>query len=647
MATFFEQQHVARQKTNRLIFLFILAVAGLILAVYLLVCGLLIFISDAAHLTWEQFVQPDLFLIITVLISLLIVAVSGFKILSLRSGGRVIAESLGGRRIDPSNRRDKYGQLLDVVEEMAIASGTAVPPVYVLQNEPGINAFAAGYSPDSAVIGVTQGAIDRLNRDELQGVIAHEFSHILNGDMRLNIKLIGYLAGIFSITVIGRILIHRPATSRNRAAPAVIAAGLGMIVLGMIGVLIGRMIKAAVSREREYLADASSVQFTRNPAGIHAALSKIAGHASGSRITAPEAEEASHMFFAGAVSGFFTTVFATHPPLPSRLEAIEANLTKGVIQEHARHADSAQRQKPPAEQVVEAQPDRQTLTWRQTRRLMHTAASAGTVLDSVGTIDDAQIDYARSILDNIPAFVREAAHEAYSARDVVYGLLLDRADVEIQRRQLAFLKANADPGGVGLSDRLVRALTEMPYHCRLPLLEMTLPALGEMSMSQYRAFKAKVNALIEMDRRFDISEWTLLRVLKHTLYAGYENRDDRKENRTLDQPGTQKAAATVFSKLAGFTSDQADMIHAFEKGVKTAGMQQAEFDRGAGIGDFDRAFDILELLKPDEKERFLKAVAVIISSDGEINETEAEVFRAIGETLNSPVPPVLPGRKLF
>lgn len=647
MATFFEQQHVARQKTNRLIFLFILAVAGLILGVYLLVCGLLIFISDAAHLTWEQFVQPDLFLIITVLISLLIVAVSGFKILSLRSGGRVIAESLGGRRIDPSNRRDKYGQLLDVVEEMAIASGTAVPPVYVLQNEPGINAFAAGYSPDSAVIGVTQGAIDRLNRDELQGVIAHEFSHILNGDMRLNIKLIGYLAGIFSITVIGRILIHRPATSRNRAAPAVIAAGLGMIVLGMIGVLIGRMIKAAVSREREYLADASSVQFTRNPAGIHAALSKIAGHASGSRITAPEAEEASHMFFAGAVSGFFTTVFATHPPLPSRLEAIEANLTKGVIQEHARHADSAQRQKPPAEQVVEAQPDRQTLTWRQTRRLMHTAASAGTVLDSVGTIDDAQIDYARSILDNIPAFVREAAHEAYSARDVVYGLLLDRADVEIQRRQLAFLKANADPGGVGLSDRLVRALTEMPYHCRLPLLEMTLPALGEMSMSQYRAFKAKVNALIEMDRRFDISEWTLLRVLKHTLYAGYENRDDRKENRTLDQPGTQKAAATVFSKLAGFTSDQADMIHAFEKGVKTAGMQQAEFDRGAGIGDFDRAFDILELLKPDEKERFLKAVAVIISSDGEINETEAEVFRAIGETLNSPVPPVLPGRKLF
>lgn len=647
MATFFEQQHVARQKTNRLIFLFILAVAGLILGVYLLVCGLLIFISDAAHLTWEQFVQPDLFLIITVLISLLIVAVSGFKILSLRSGGRVIAESLGGRRIDPSNRRDKYEQLLDVVEEMAIASGTAVPPVYVLQNEPGINAFAAGYSPDSAVIGVTQGAIDRLNRDELQGVIAHEFSHILNGDMRLNIKLIGYLAGIFSITVIGRILIHRPATSRNRAAPAVIAAGLGMIVLGMIGVLIGRMIKAAVSREREYLADASSVQFTRNPAGIHAALSKIAGHASGSRITAPEAEEASHMFFAGAVSGFFTTVFATHPPLPSRLEAIEANLTKGVIQEHARHADSAQRQKPPAEQVVEAQPDRQTLTWRQTRRLMHTAASAGTVLDSVGTIDDAQIDYARSILDNIPAFVREAAHEAYSARDVVYGLLLDRADVEIQRRQLAFLKANADPGGVGLSDRLVRALTEMPYHCRLPLLEMTLPALGEMSMSQYRAFKAKVNALIEMDRRFDISEWTLLRVLKHTLYAGYENRDDRKENRTLDQPGTQKAAATVFSKLAGFTSDQADMIHAFEKGVKTAGMQQAEFDRGAGIGDFDRAFDILELLKPDEKERFLKAVAVIISSDGEINETEAEVFRAIGETLNSPVPPVLPGRKLF
>lgn len=647
MATFFEQQSIARKKTARLIFLFLLAVIGLILGVYMIIAALVVYMEADQNtvITGDMFIQPDLFLLIAGLMTVLIFLISLSKTSSLKAaGGKAIAESLGGRLVDPANRSRKYAKLLDVVEEMAIASGTSVPPVYVLENEDGINAFAAGFRPDDAVIGVTRGAVENLNRDELQAVIAHEFSHILNGDMGLNLKLIGYLAGIFSLTVIGRVILYSARGGRKNAGP-ILMAGFGLMILGFIGVLIGRMIKAAVSRQREYLADASSIQFTRNPAGIYSALDKIGGR--GSRIQSAQAEEASHMFFSNGLKSFSGSLLATHPPIEKRLEAIKANAPEGILKEWIQHADKSVADKKIFEE--ELQKRKSSTDSSQDKSLegiYGAAAAAGTAMEAMGIIDDDHIAFARRIIDEIPEAVREAAHEAYGARAVVYCLLFDRTNTEIRNTQIGLLKANADPDVFKLVLDFMKPVGGLPYYCRLPLIEMTIPALTELADEQYRVFKANVMALIEADREFDVSEWTMLRILKNHLVGHFENRQAPAEKLALNRKAAHKEAAAALSVLASFTCSGTDIQNAYKSGLAAAGLGDIPLNTEAGIGDFDRALTVLEGLKPLEKEKFLKACGAVIGFDNEINEVEAEVFQVIGDTLDSPVPPIMPGQKL-
>ena len=216
---------------------------------------------------------------------------------------------------------------------MAIASGTPTPPVYMMQEEPGINAFAAGFTPSDAVVGVTRGCVGQLSRDELQGVIGHEFSHILNGDMRLNIRLMGVLFGILVVGLIGSILLRsslygsalQSRSSRGNSTQVLLIIGGVLMLVGFIGTLVGNLIKASVSRQREFLADASAVQFTRNPSGIAGALKKIGGFEAGSEMMNPHAPESSHMFFGRAVSSGFNSLFATHPPLEERIARLDSS----------------------------------------------------------------------------------------------------------------------------------------------------------------------------------------------------------------------------------------------------------------------------------------------------------------------------------
>jgi Zn-dependent protease with chaperone function len=205
---------------------------------------------------------------------------------------------------------------------MAIAAGMPVPPVYLIR-ENSINAFAAGFGIHDAVIGINQGTIDLLNRQELQGVVAHEFSHILNGDMRINLRIIALLNGILILGIIGGGLMRGSMFSRSRDRGALIALGIGLLVIGYGGTFFGQLIKAAVSRQREYLADASAVQFTRSTQGIANALKKIGAHSTGSRIESPQADENSHLFF-GAIRSF-SSMMATHPPLEARIKALDPN----------------------------------------------------------------------------------------------------------------------------------------------------------------------------------------------------------------------------------------------------------------------------------------------------------------------------------
>ncbi|MFO7604424.1 MAG: M48 family metallopeptidase, partial [Gammaproteobacteria bacterium] len=321
---FFEAQDQARRHTGWLVLLFALAVAGLIVLTNLLLLVVLSY-TQTGHFAFtptllqDQF-QWDVFLGVAVVIITLVFLGSLYKTLSLSGGGSQVAEMLGGRLVSRDTRDPAEQRLLNVVEEIAIAAGITVPPVYLL-DESGINAFAAGTTPNSAVIGITQGALDAFSREELQGVIAHEFSHIFNGDMRLNIRLIGVLHGILLLGMLGYFMLRSSRyvrSSNNRAGAAIVAImalGVGLVVLGYIGHFFGQMIKAMVGRQREYLADASAVQFTRDKQGIAGALKKIGGASHGSLLDTPAAAEYSHAYFSQGVRGFMQSLFATHPPL--------------------------------------------------------------------------------------------------------------------------------------------------------------------------------------------------------------------------------------------------------------------------------------------------------------------------------------------
>ena len=315
MATnFFQQQDSARRKTFQLVVYFVLAILILIALVYGLLLALSMYSAHEPVSWW----QPELLLFAAPAVGLVVGGASAFKVAQLASGGQAVALMMGGEEVPGTTTDARQKRLLNVVEEMALAAGVPVPPVYVLE-EPGINAFAAGYAPGDAVVAVSQGCLNYLTRDELQGVVAHEFSHILNGDMRLNIRLIGLIFGIMALSIIGRMLMFTSggrSSGRNDSRGGLMLLGLGVFVLGLAGAFFGRLIMAAVSRQREYLADASAVQFTRNSDGIGGALKKIGGLAKGSRIDNPQAAEAGHMFFANAFAGEgLAGLLATHPPL--------------------------------------------------------------------------------------------------------------------------------------------------------------------------------------------------------------------------------------------------------------------------------------------------------------------------------------------
>src|SRR6188768_2644127 len=336
---FFARQEAARRTTRWLLVAFLISVVLVVLAI------------DAVVVLLYGAAEPDAspaaaVLGTSVVVLAIICGASLFKTLSLRAGGSVVARSLGGTRVERSTRDPALRRLRNVVEEMAIASGVTMPEVYVLENEDGINAFAAGNSPADAAIAVTRGAATLLKRDELQGVVAHEFSHILNGDMRLNLRLLGWTFGLLAIAIVARIVLQSsPSTGgrgRKDGAGALMLAALAIMILGYIGVFFGRLLQAAVSRHRERLADASAVQFTRDPSGLSGALLKIAGVSAGSKLVAPEAEQVAHMLFASGLS----RVFATHPSLEERLKALDPSFRDSELPAlAAAAARDAQRQR--------------------------------------------------------------------------------------------------------------------------------------------------------------------------------------------------------------------------------------------------------------------------------------------------------------
>ena len=455
---FFELQDHARQSTAKLVVLFTLAVFTLIVLTNLLV----MFTLGNFDMQVEQHMSLDTFLMqfdwhMFLLIGLGVVAVvvfgSLYKIVSLGGSGARIAEMMGGELIVDGTGDAHKQRVLNVVEEMAIASGTPVPPVYLL-HEDGINAFAAGDSPSNAVIGITHGAIEKLSRSELQGVIAHEFSHILNGDMKLNLRLIGILHGIMILGLIGYYLLRAGGGRRSRSSQnnggGVLLLGLGLVVIGYGGTFFGNLIKASVNRQREYLADASAVQFTRNPDGIAGALKRIGGDSMGSTLHNPNGAEISHALFSDGIRHTFTSLFATHPPLEQRIRRIEPNWD-GVFEPSMVSAPQTAEKAFAATQSAQSDAERHenrehAVRQEQLERLGAAGMMAGAAVvmrneafvNRIGQLNDAQIDYAHQVLSELPAVLKQAAHDPFAARALIYFMVLNTG-LAMRKQQLQYL----------------------------------------------------------------------------------------------------------------------------------------------------------------------------------------------------------------
>jgi len=393
---FYARQEAARRTTRWLLLGFLVSVVLVVLAVDAIVVVLLGSAEPNAP-------TGSALVFTTVVVLAIICGASLFKTLSLRSGGAVVARSLGGTRVERSTRDPALRRLRNVVEEMAIASGVTMPEVYVLENEDGINAFAAGNSPADAAIAVTRGAATLLKRDELQGVVAHEFSHILNGDMRLNLRLLGWTFGLLAIAIVARIVLQSsPSTGgrgRKDGAGALMLAALAIMILGYIGVFFGRLLQAAVSRHRERLADASAVQFTRDPAGLTGALLKIAGVSAGSKLATPEAEQVAHMLFASGLS----RVFATHPSIEERLKELNPSFRASELPALAAAAArdaQRQRQQDAATVMPPAQETRPLVTG--VAPVAALASEAAAIAAQAGTIANEQVRYAERVRASIP-----------------------------------------------------------------------------------------------------------------------------------------------------------------------------------------------------------------------------------------------------
>jgi len=646
---FFEAQDRARASTTRLVVLFVLAVITLIVLANLLVMVVLGFASTegpvGVHTVMQQFDWGTAGAV-SLGVGAVVLAGSLYKIHALSAGGKVIAQALGGRALSPDTTDPKERRLLNVVEEIAIASATPVPPVYLLAGEAGINAFAAGFSPRDAVIGVTRGTVDNLGRGELQGVIAHEFSHIFNGDMRLNIRLMGFLNGILVLGIIGYYLLRSASLSGRRrssggsGAGAMLALGLGLMVIGFAGTFFGNLIKAAVSRQREYLADASAVQFTRDPTGIAGALKKIGALHHGSRVQNPGAAELSHAFFAQGVSGFMQSLAATHPPLEERIRRIDPQWD-GRFPALTPQAATGDDERPA---VPAPEAGRENLAAGIGAAAAGAAAAevAGAI-DAMGNPGAEALVQARALLAELPAAVRDAAHEPYGGRAVVYLLLLDRKP-QVRERQLALLRERADPGVRALLERLLPHLDALGIRHRLPLLDVAMPALKRLSGAQYEVFRANVLALIEADARVDMLEWSLQRILLDHLDAHFLQ-PPAAGGRALDPGSSPRELALILSLLAhaGHAGER-DAERAFAAAARALGVDGLELCAPSAIRlpALDRAVSTLARLRPPAKRRLLEACVACVAIDQHVAAVELELLRAFSCVLDCPLPP-LPG----
>ena len=639
MRDFFGQQEQARRNTTRLVLLFICAVTVIVLAVYVAVtAGLFItqmFIAQQNGWLVREFWDVERFLWVITVTVIIVMAGSLFRTYQLRQGGgAAVAEMLGAKRLPASSDDPLLRRLLNVVEEMAIASGVPVPPVYLMQQS-GINAFAAGFGTSDAVIAVTNGAVELLSRDELQGVIAHEFSHVLNGDTRLKMSLMGLLFGITLISDAGIMLMTARNSSRHYGRgrgthPAVIVVGFLIFLVGTIGAVFADMIKRAVSRQREFLADAAAVQFTRNPAGIAGALKVIGGYKAGSRVDHAASQQASHFFFGNAVKSWENRDWwATHPPLAERISRLEPGF-KGEF----KPIDSASRSAFVMHEAMSAFAGSEGMPAGLT-------AGVDAVMASIGNPGGSELQQAQNLLARMPNRLAGFAHDPFTARATMYALLLD-CSAKIRMIQLELLQQEADANVFREMLEIQPIVAKLEPELHLPLLEMVLPALKSLSVEQFNTFRSCIHTLIRADKKIGLFEYMLQRMLLRHLYPAFLKSKPMKVH--FDAAGEiADDVAEIITILIG-NGSHVEPEKVFEAAMRTfieeGRMPTMSMPRSNPLSMLDSALRKAERASPDIKRKLLKACVFTVLADGKTAVPEIELLRTIADALDAPMPQI-------
>lgn len=592
---FFERQEKARRATRRLVFWFAFGLAGTAAAVYFLVIFALkasgCYDASSASL-WDPKTAACVF-------AGTLMVVGGASLVKSRefgsSAGADVARQLGGREVSPDASRPDERRLINVVQEMSLASGVPVPRIFILENERGINAFAAGTSADRAAVAVSRGALDKLSRDELQAVVGHEFSHILNGDMQLNIRLVGWIFGLIVISLLGQILLRAGAFSprtRSRdgknAAALVLLIGVGLLAIGFISQIFAQIIQAAISRHRERLADASATQFTRNPKALANALSRIGGDAAGSRISSPRAGEFAHLFFASGVNA----LFATHPPLEERIRALDPSWDGEFL--------------PPL-----SAPER--------------AENAEANLSGLRNVSET---------NSVPPFLAEMTRSADDAKTLIYLLMMtdspernvEQAKILLEREKSAVFKK---------MEHLWERMRNFPREKRIAAVLVAAPALRELSARDRREFCETLDLLAQADGNVSIFEFCILAAVRGLLLS--------ESQRKLSPSDVRSEAELVLNFfLRGNKTPRSrwaqDLSAALAKQTMFPGSLRVLDEAALNFPALEAAFRKLRASPIRIREQLLFTARDVIAADGEITPEENDVLSAFAVALACPAP---------
>jgi Zn-dependent protease with chaperone function/uncharacterized tellurite resistance protein B-like protein len=644
---FFQRQASARRNTSLLVVLFLLAVTLITLAVCLV--GYFSTRSETSHLAFIDWLQSS-HGIYTALTSVFVIGMGSLvRWVDLAGGGHRVARMVNARAIDPATQDAEERRFRNVVEEMSIASGIAVPDLYVMDQETGINAFVAGYTPGEAVMVVTHGTLTHLTRDELQGVVAHEFSHLLNGDMRLNVRLIAILAGILMIGQIGSFLLrigfigsHRH-SSRDRRGQALFGMiGLALLVIGYIGVFFGRLIQSAVSRQREMLADASSVQFTRNPEGIAGALFKI-GIKSGYLDTTSHASDMNHMCFGESARMKLSSFLASHPPVAKRIEAIGPGMLARLRSRYrdTQPGDTLKAVDANAQAALEATSGFAGPATGSTSPL-NPQSQRGKASAGVGTTSKASEDYAQALLTRLPSTFRNLLYTRAGAIQLCYGLLVCELTPEEQAQHLAKIQAESVfRPNQDLLEKLIPPLSAIGHGVRLPALELAMPALRKLDPDEREALLQACQTLVRADQRLSLFELTMISFLQKHL-APDSARVVTVKYRSYR--AVQPHLRALFSLLARLGADGREEQQALLNETMAGfgnGKTSIRLLEQVSLKQLREALWHLNSLSPLLKPAIIDASCHCVQADGEIRPREYELIRLMADQMDCPMPPLM------